>query len=229
MKILVLGYGLLGSEIVKQTNWDFISREKNNIEFTNLESYVKYLDNYDIILNCIAYTNTYDTDYKKSRDTNYIAITKLNDYCNTMNKKLVHISTDYIYANSNSDATEDDLPLISSNWYTYYKLLADEYIKLKNNNFLICRCSFKKTPFEYKNAWINQIGNFDYVDVIANLIIELIEKNITGVINVGTETKTIYDLAKKTNSQVMYSFAPSNVPNNITMNLSKLKKIIHNE
>jgi dTDP-4-dehydrorhamnose reductase len=107
--------------------------------------------------------------------------------------------------------------------------LADEYIKLKNNNFLICRCSFKKTPFEYKNAWINQIGNFDYVDVIANLIIELIEKNITGVINVGTETKTIYDLAKKTNSQVMYSFAPSNVPNNITMNLSKLKKITHNE
>jgi len=229
MKILVLGYGLLGSEIVKQTSWDFISREKNNIEFTNLESYINYLYNYDTILNCIAYTNTYDTDYKKSKDINYVAITKLSDYCNTMNKKLIHISTDYIYANSNSDATEDDLPLISNNWYTYYKLLADEYIKLKNNNFLICRCSFKKKPFEHKNAWINQIGNFDYVDIIANIIIELIKKNITGVINVGTEPKTIYDLAKKTNSQVMYSFAPSNVPNNITMDLSKLKKIIYNE
>jgi dTDP-4-dehydrorhamnose reductase len=42
MKVLVLGYGLLGSEIVKQTNWDFISREKDNIDFTNLESYVKF-------------------------------------------------------------------------------------------------------------------------------------------------------------------------------------------
>jgi dTDP-4-dehydrorhamnose reductase len=225
MKVLVLGYGLLGSEIVKQTNWDFISREKDNIDFTNLESYVKFLENYDTILNCIAYTNTYDSDANKSRDINYMAVTKLSDYCNNLNKKLIHVSTDYIYADSINSASEDDLPLISNNWYTYYKLLADEYIKLKSNNFLICRCSFKKNPFQHERAWINQIGNFDYVDIIASLIIKLIEKNITGVINVGTEIKSIYDLAKQTNKEVLPSIAPLNVPNNVTMNLSKLKKI----
>jgi dTDP-4-dehydrorhamnose reductase len=102
------------------------------------------LENYDTILNCIAYTNTYDSDANKSRDINYMAVTKLSDYCNNLNKKLIHVSTDYIYADSINSASEDDLPLISNNWYTYYKLLADEYIKLKSNNFLICRCSFKK-------------------------------------------------------------------------------------
>ena len=31
MKIVILGDGLLGSELVKQTNWDYISRKKDGI------------------------------------------------------------------------------------------------------------------------------------------------------------------------------------------------------
>jgi hypothetical protein len=29
MKVLVLGDGLLGNEIIKQTNWDYLSRKKD--------------------------------------------------------------------------------------------------------------------------------------------------------------------------------------------------------
>ena len=35
LKVLVLGDGLLGSEIVKQTNWDYISR-KTGFDINNL-------------------------------------------------------------------------------------------------------------------------------------------------------------------------------------------------
>ena len=35
MKVLVLGDGKLGSEIVKQTKWDYISRKKDKFDFTN--------------------------------------------------------------------------------------------------------------------------------------------------------------------------------------------------
>ena len=32
MRVLILGDGLLGSEIVKQTEWDYMSRKKDGIE-----------------------------------------------------------------------------------------------------------------------------------------------------------------------------------------------------
>ena len=132
-KILVIGDGILGSEIIKQTNWDYISRKKDGIEFTILETYNNKMLNYDTIFNCVAFTETYSEDKNTSREINYVAVTKLSDFCTIHNKKLIHISTDYLYSNSVENAKEDDLPLVSENWYTYHKLLADEYILLKNN------------------------------------------------------------------------------------------------
>ena len=32
MNVLVLGDGILGSEFVKQTGWDYLSRKKDNIK-----------------------------------------------------------------------------------------------------------------------------------------------------------------------------------------------------
>ena len=35
MKYLILGDGKLSTELRKQTNWDYISRKKQNFDFTN--------------------------------------------------------------------------------------------------------------------------------------------------------------------------------------------------
>lgn len=226
MKVLVIGHGLLGSEIVRQTNWSYVSRKDHNIDFTDPSTYLKYLEPYDTILNCVAITNTYGKNKKEYYDTNYKAVAELSDICQELNKKLVHISTDYVYAGSDSVASEDSIPIISQNWYTYYKLLADEYIMLKNNSHLICRCSFKPNPFPYDSAWIDQVGNFDYVDVIAGLIIQLIEKDSKGLFNVGTELKSIYELANRTNPNVNKIIKLGEAPNNISMNLSKLNSVL---
>ena len=64
-KILILGDGLLGSELVKQTGWDYVSRKKDNIDFTDWTSYKNKLGRYDQIINCIGYTNTYDENRGK--------------------------------------------------------------------------------------------------------------------------------------------------------------------
>jgi dTDP-4-dehydrorhamnose reductase len=226
MKVLILGNGLLGSEIIKQTNWDYLSRENDNFNFCDPKSYVDRLSDYDTILNCVGYTNTYSKEKEKHREINYKGVVDLSDICQKLGKKLIHISTDYVYEYSSSYATEDDIPLICGNWYTYYKLLADEYIMLKNNNYLICRTAFKLKPFPYETAWIDQIGNFDYVDVISDLIIKLINKNARGLYNVGTSEKTIYQLALITNENVKEGHRPFYVPYDITMNIKKLQEIL---
>ena len=228
---------MLGSEIVKQTGWDYISRKKDGFDITNnknitdtlleLHHGVAVTSKYDIVINCIANTDTYSTDKEAMYKVNYEAVTILSDVCNAYKIKLIHISTDYVYAGSVNNATEEDMPIPSNNWYTYYKLLADEYIAITNSDYLICRCSFKTKPFEFKYAWYNQIGNFDYIDVITDLIIKLINKKATGIYNVGTELKTMLDLAKQTKPETQPSPKPDHVPGNISINLTKLHTLLN--
>jgi len=229
-KRLILGDGLLGSKIINLTRWNYISRLKDKFDFTDSNSYYPLLLKYNPkeLINCIAYTNTSDNTRNMHWNTNYIAVIDLVELCNKLNIKLVHISTDYVYANSKKMATEEDIPIHYDNWYTYTKLLTDAYIVAKSNNYLILRSSFKPMPFPYDEAWIDLVGNFDYVDVIAKLMIKIIKKDATGIYNVGTELKTVYDMAKKTNLKVLpihknRKFIDSE---DISMNITKMSNLL---
>lgn len=229
-KILVLGDGLLGSEIIKQTNWDYISRKKDGLnveEFNgeNILTFVKKFIKYDIIINCIAHTNTYSKERYLHWKINYEFVYKLVNICNLNQIKLVHISTDYIYSNSINNASETDVPVHCNNWYGYTKLLSDGLVQLLSNDYLLCRCTHKPRPFPYDNAWVDQIGNFDYSDEISKLILILINKNANGVYNIGTDLKTMFELASQT-KKVTESFSPDYVPKNQSINLDKLWKKI---
>jgi len=223
LKVLVLGDGLLGSEIVKQTGWEYFSRKKDGFDINNIRELFKLDYEPNVIINCIANTDTYSEDRESHWNTNYVFVNRLIKYCNAFRIKLVHISTDYLYADSVENASENNVPVHCNTWYGYTKLLADGLVQLESNDYLICRCTHKPRPFPYDNAWTNQTGNFDYVDVIADLIIKMVNKDLNGVYNVGTETKTMFELAKET-KDVGTAWAPNNVPTNTTMNVDKLKK-----
>jgi dTDP-4-dehydrorhamnose reductase len=91
-RIIVLGDGLLGSEIINQTNWDYISRKKDNINVINFDELKLKLDDYDIIVNCIAYTQTYSIEKDLHWKTNYEFVYNLIQYCNLTNKKLITLN-----------------------------------------------------------------------------------------------------------------------------------------
>lgn len=222
LKVLVLGDGLLGSEIIKQTGWDYISRKAGTLDIDSLAvSLSKH--NPDVIVNCVADTNTYSKDKEKHWNINCVFVDNLIRYCNANKIKLVHISTDYLYTGSISNASEDDVPVHCNTWYGYTKLLGDGLVQLHSHDYLLCRCTHKPYPFPYEGAWIDQVGNFDYVNVIASLIIDLVKSNAEGLYNVGSEIKTMYDLASYT--KVVYpTFTPEHVPKNQSMDITKMKK-----
>jgi dTDP-4-dehydrorhamnose reductase len=225
MKVLVLGDGLLGNEIIKQTNWDYLSRKKDGIDANNLNDWQHKLSPYDVIINCIAHTDTYSTEKKIHWEINFEFVSYLSKLCNKLGKKLVHISTDYIYAHSTPLSTENDVPVHLPTWYGYTKLLGDAHVQLVSDDYLICRLSHKPNPFPYPKAWSNMQTNCDYVDVIADLVIKLVNKNAFGVYNVGTEVKSIYELAKKTNNVVPID-RPTQVPEDTSMSINKLKETL---
>ena len=74
MNRLILGDGLLGSELIKQTGWDYISRKKDGIDFIVPETYDYLISKYDEIINCIAFCDTYNEDKDKHWNVNYKAV-----------------------------------------------------------------------------------------------------------------------------------------------------------
>lgn len=235
MNIVILGNGILGSEIQKQTGWDIISRKENGFDITQPDMFMDYFidvfdgviasKRYDIIINCIANTNTYSNNKEEHWNVNYKGVADLVDFCNLWRIKLVHVSTDYVYTNSINEASENDIPIHGNNWYSYTKLLGDAYIELKSNSYLICRGTHKPNPFPYDKAWIDQIGNFDYVNIIANLIIQLIKNDNTGLFNIGTQIKSMFELATQTNP-VKVAFRTFETPGNTTININKLNNVL---
>jgi len=226
MNPVILGDGILGSELSKQTNWDCISRKRNGIDARFLDEWSHRLKSYNIIINCIANTSTYSCDSKLHWDVNYKFVDSMVDFCNKNKKKIIHISTDYIYSNSKSFASENDVPVHLETWYGYTKLLGDAHVQLKSNDYLIVRTSYKPYPFPYKEAWNDQRTNGDYVNKIASLIIQLIKKNKSGVYNVGTEAKSWFELTNKefnTTARQRDACAPSDVTMSIIKMNSALK------
>jgi dTDP-4-dehydrorhamnose reductase len=228
LNVVILGDGLLGGEIEKQTKWNVLSRKLTNFDVNDLDSSFSGLGKIDTIINCIANTDTYSDDKKTHWDINYAFVNDLIKYCNSNVIKLVHISTDYVYAGSINNASEEDVPVHCNNWYGYTKLLGDGLVQLQSNDYLLIRCTHKPNPFPYDGAWIDQVGNFDYVNIISDLIIKLVNSGVSGLYNVGTETKTMYEMASKTKS-VSKTFTPEHVPKNQSMDISKMKNSIQYE
>jgi len=202
MKVVVIGNGLLGKEIVKLSKWDCISRSTHDFDFRDITTVYQYLKDYDIIINCVAHTDTYSNERELHWAINYKAVSRLTDWCNENHKKLVHISTDFVYANNANTPSEEEVPVHAENWYSYTKLLADGYIDLKGNDYLLIRASFKPTPFPYDTAFTDVISNCDYVNINASRIIDLINQKHSGIFNVGGTERSIYELAKETRPDV---------------------------
>jgi len=236
MKVLVLGYGMLGQELVKQTGWDYTCIEKQGFDITKPDEWGGFLLEiefgsiqhcpYDVIINCIANTDTYSTEKASHWDINYRGTADLVDFCNDWGVKLIQISTDYVYAGGMPNKTEDEVPVHQDTWYGYTKLLSDAHVQLKSTNYLVLRLGHKPNPFPHNKAYSDVYGNFDYTDKIAEIIIKMVNKDIKGLYNIGTEAKNMYDLAVQTNPEVTPTTSMVNrIPKCVLMNLEKYKKL----
>ena len=231
MRSLILGDGILGSEMIQQTGWDCISRKKDNFNITDKSTYhiltkvkfgvIQYCP-YDIIINTIACTDSYSNNKNLHYQTNYKGVSNLVEFCNKWNIKLVHISTEFVYANNLPFPNEEDIPQPDSTWYAYTKLLADEHVKMFCKDYLICRELHKPNPFPYPKIW-NVETSGDTVDKISILIIKLIKENATGVFNVGTGDKNLGELSP--NLELITP--PNHIPKDTRMNLNKLNSFLN--
>lgn len=186
--LLTGGSGLLGTELQKINNHPEVEIYAPSHKEFDITAPI--MPNYrpDIVIHAAAYTDLIGAE----RDR---------ELCNKINVDgtinlvrmfpfvyFVYISTEYVTH-----------PFL--NYYSYTKAVAEDVVK-EHISHLIIRTLFKPRPFPHKRAFVDQYTRGDYVDVIAPLIFERILALDTGIANVGTGRKTIYELARQSNPEV---------------------------
>ena len=220
-KILVLGgTGLLGSEL-KRIDPELIcfGSNKCNIEYTQdlADSFMEY--NPDLVIICAAELN--NTPILPLISTNIIGTANVARACLMRRVRLVYISTDYVYPSTNGNYKETD-PVQPFNDYAWSKLGGECSVRLVPNH-LIIRTSFGASEFPYEHAYNNKWTSKDYVDVIAPMILQASKSDLTGVINIGTESKTIYEFANRRNTVKGKPLTDNSSPRDSSLNLTKWK------
>lgn len=186
MKILLTGgSGLLGRELQKYFLCDAPTHEELDITKTIPEKA------YNLIIHAAAYTDVVkaESDKKACAEVNIRGTFNLLEaYPDT---PFVFISSEYAYN-----------PV---NYYSTTKATGEKLVAMLSPMFLIIRTLFKPNPFPWEQAFVDQYTQGDYVDVIAPLIAEEInkwEKKISRLTYVGTGRKSMHELAKRTNPNV---------------------------
>lgn len=224
MKILGTGLsGLVGSRIVEllKDRYEFESSDVDITDKDNIQSQIKN-SNASIVLHLAAKTDVDGCEEDKSlgKDgaawmVNVIGTKNIADACLESGKKLIYISTDFVFNGINPPAggySEEDIPN-PVNWYARTKYTGEKIVQSLSCPWIITRIaypyrsSFLRNDFfrailsrlqrnEQVLAVTDHIFTPTFVDDIANAIDTLIKNNCTGIFHVvGTQSLTPYDAA----------------------------------
>lgn len=196
------GSGSLGRELLK-LNPEIIHpthEEMDVVDYARCLEVIKK-HNPSVVIHAAAITDNrfVEKNPSISIDTNIIGTANISKVCLELNIRLVFISTDYVYEGSHGNCKETD-PFMPFNKYSWLKLGGEASVLMVQNH-LIIRTSFG-ADFPYSVAFVDKWSSKDYVDRIAPLIYEAAISPLTGVLNIGTERKTLYDHAKERNPNV---------------------------
>ena len=232
-KIVVTGgSGRFAKNLRKiKCKYDFIYPSKKKLNIINLKSIRNYLRKIKpkSVLHLAGLSRPmiqHEKNISKSISLNIIGTANLVKVCSELNIKIIYFSTSYVYPGLKGNYNESD-SILPWNNYAWSKLGGECAVQMYKNSLILRVCMTEK-PFIHKKAFANVKLNFIFHEDLAKILIKILNKK--GIINIGGETKTVYNFAKQYNSSIKKIFVKKknkNVfPLNPYMNLSKLKRMI---
>lgn len=197
-KVVVLGDGYLGSEFRKK-GYRVFGKDEFDIklyycDYTIRHIFDKLLSEFDVIVNCIAKSNTRfcENNYSEAYFSNATIPYHLSHWCRINKKKFVHISTGCLYDKNNIPQKETDFLAAHCN-YTLTKWQAEKNCNTDRDLIIRPRLFFDHS--ERPNNLLNKVRKFDRlcneldsitsVRTVVNAIHVLLANDCSGVFNVA--------------------------------------------
>ncbi len=226
------GSGRFGSVLKKnKTKYKVFFPTKKQLDITNYKKSFNYIKKIKpkFLIHAAALSrpmSIHDKNINNSIDINIMGTCNIVKICSKFKIKLIFFSTNYVYPSKSGTYKENDA-LLPRNTYAWSKLGAESAVQMYKNSLILRICMTEK-PFVHKKAFANMKTNFMFQENLAKNLYKLI--NLKGIINIGGKVQSVYNFAKKHNTQVKKIFASKSqqkyFPLNSTMNISKFNKII---
>ncbi|MEZ0450836.1 dTDP-4-dehydrorhamnose reductase [Sphingobacterium thalpophilum] len=181
MKILVTGaYGQLGSEIkdlsVKYPDDSFIFVDREEMPLDNLTEVLNVLETEhpDLIISGGAYTavDKAESEPELVDIINHQAVALMAKWAKENGKKLIHISTDYVFAGNSSTPLKEDEPTDPINVYGLSKQRGEAAIISSGSDAIIIRTAWVYSSYgaNFVKTMIRLMTERDEISVIADQI-----------------------------------------------------------
>lgn len=226
MYLITGGGGKLGTYLCPLIKNIAPKKEEMNILMPEeIEKFVAG-NNFKAIVHLAAITNQKLVEQQRmmTYQVNVIGTRNVAKIAKKYGLKVWFISSDYVFPCTKGNYAEADIPC-PVNWYGYTKYAAELEIQNLLDNFGIIRTSFRPSVWGFPTAYTNVHTTADYTDVVAKEIALCLNFDLQGVIHIGTEPKTLYELAKRRNSNVQPEECnDDSFPKNRVLNISRWKE-----
>lgn len=220
------GFGTLGSEL--RGKLQAVAPTSSEMDILDEERLRQYLTKHHVgaILHLAAISDSAlaEKDKLRSYQVNVQGTASVARAAAAFRKKLIYISTDYVFPGTRGEYKETDEPS-PGNWYGFTKFAGELEIKSRTGNFLIIRTAFRPSRWPFQTAYTDVITSADYVEVIAQEILQALSFNLSGIIHIGTKRKTLFELARRRNPAVGEALAPEGFPKRKDLCIDKWERI----
>jgi len=205
-------------------------KEADIRHYWNLDSYFYLHQNdFDYVIHAGAITRPmviHEDNPSLSIQTNIIGTSNVVLMCERYNKKIIYISTDYVYEGTDGNYKETDAmkPFTKYGW----SKLGGECAVQMYDNHLILRMAMNKKPFPHPKALKDMRKSLMYIQDAAKVTLKLLDEK--GIINVGGKSQSVYNFVKEENIDVepiyLKDISDVNMATDCSMNTEKMKKVL---
>ena len=204
MKILLTGgSGTLGRKLI-ELNKDIVAPSSKEVDVTDIDTLNSYVESVkpDVFVHSAAVVSYVECENNTShaRNVNISGTVNVVNVCSEHNIKLIYISTDYAFDGKRGHYLPHDA-VNPTNKYAKSKIAGELTVRTYDNS-LVIRTSFFDGVLPYEFAATAAFTSKDDISLIGPMVYDAITSNKFGIIHVGTERKSIYDLAKSGNPNV---------------------------
>ena len=235
MKILVTGgNGEFCKHLVEQgKEHSFLTPAKSELDvrsYWGIDQYFyRYHTDFDYVIHAGAITRPmviHEDNPTLSIKTNIVGTANVVMACEKYNKKIIYISTDYVYEGIDGNYKETDTmkPFTKYGW----SKLGGECAVQMYDNHLILRMAMNKKPFPHPKALVDMKKSLMYIEDAAKITLQLLDEN--GIINVGGKSQSVYNFVKETNPDIqpitLSEISDVNMATDCTVDTTKMNKVI---